>query len=451
MVVESLRKPENFLESPRRKPTSADLDWGEDLTVILQTKAQKEKENRNKRPKIIKDRLAAIVLGLSIATVGAQVIPPILDYGNRIIEAYNENNSDKEFANLDTDKYIKQFKERFPKVVLGNNFSPEEHGLTPSNINTETGKKARKNAMAELDLMQKVGMKDARIGIRMDTPFEFYKPFLDKMLANGWNVTVNFGIKVNRWPEQHMPEQYQDELTYVSEHSGVITLESNLGKVGIASQKELLQKIKDTYPPELVKNLIYQVNNEAFWLYGLKPVKMDKDYQKKSIKIIRSYFPEAKIDNNSTGFIDADEYIEMYQELIDEDHEISKHLIFSVNDYSASLQKINTPFGQIDPVSWPVIQKINIKSIDKVSFNAYERVRAFCEKYVIPFRIEEAGLSAYDDKKLPDPVWSVKYELVSSAGIMPNDEKTVILVWDFLKVKDIPEVVKIFIGINKKS
>ncbi len=334
---------------------------------------------------------------------------------------------------------------------MGNNFSPEEHGLTQYNINTPEGQNARKEAMAELDLMQEMGMRDARIGIRMDTPFEFYKPFLDRMLINGWNVTINLGIKVNRWPEQHVPKEYQDELTYISEHSGVITIDSKLGRDAIAAQRDFYIKLKNTYPPELLKQLIFQVNNEALWPYGLKPVIRGIDYQKQSIGTVREEFPDAKIDNNSTGFLNANQYIEMYQELIDEDPEISKHLIFSINDYSASLQKLQTPFGQLDPVRWPIIQSVNIKSIDRVTFNAYERVRAFCKKYGIEIRIEEAGLGAYDDDTLPDPIWSVKYELVSAAGIMPEDTKGVILVWDLLKVKDNPEIIKIFTEINKET
>jgi hypothetical protein len=267
----------------------------------------------------------------------------------------------------------------------------------------------------------------------------------------GWNIIPNLGIKVNRWPEQHVPQKYQAELQYISEHGGVVNADSALGRAAIASEISFYEALQVTYTPEQLKHLRFQVNNEAFHPYGLKPVKMGHDYQKLSMKTVLKYFPDAKLDINTAGFLNVDEIIEFYSGMIEEDPKITSHLAIGVNDYSASLDKFKLAYiGDVDFVNWPGIGKVNIRFIDKLWHNDFARLRIFCEKYGIELKIEEAGLGAWGDDILPDPVWSVKYELVSAAGILDPKKESVIMVWDLPKVQKNGEIIKILRAINSQ-
>jgi hypothetical protein len=429
----------------------------DDIDSIIRKRESSQVVLPKRKQSKLKEIAAGTVLTLSVATGIAQVAPGVVSEVNRVQDAVSQNQTDIRMSELPTDQFIKEYKARFPNVKLGFTFSPEEFGLSAQNMHTKEGEKTYKKAMDALDKLIKVyGFKEIRLGLRWDTPFEFYKPFLDKMIADGANIVINLGIKVNRWPEQHVPEEDKAELKRISENSGVVHMTDNIAVKSIAFEVETYRKLKATYTPKQLEQITsYQINNEADNPYGLDPVVIGDDVKMASILALLKEFPDAKIDMNSAGPMNIRQIINFYKKIMDEMPSIraNKQLIIAVDDYSVTFGTIKMQFfGDVDVQNSTPLGKINNRFIDRIWNNEYEALLQFSREYDVPIRIDEAGLS-WGEEVRPDPVKDAKYELVSASEILDPKVKSTLMVWDMQKLLQNPtrankEVLKIFQAIN---
>jgi hypothetical protein len=424
------------------------LDELEDLIKLresLQIVKPKRKSNR------VRNIFAGAVLALSMATGASRVAPGIISEVGKVQDAVSQNQADIRLSELPTAQFIKEYKAKFPNVKLGFTFSPEELGLTPNNINTKAGEKLNQKVMDTLDRMiNTYGFKEIRVGLRWDTPLEFYKPFLDEMITGDANIILNLGIKVNRWPEQHVPQEYQSELKRISENGGVVHVTDNIAKQALINETSNYKDLKTWYKPEQLKHFTeFQVNNEAFNPYGLEPVVMDEGVQEESILNVLKEFPNAKIDMNSAGPLNVKQISNFFKGLIKKNPNFENKFTLGIDDYSISFGKTNIDYiGDVDFQNWPGLGKINNHFIDRVWNNEYEAALKDSREYKFQIRIDEAGISAWGNEARPNPVKDAKYELVSASELLDPNVKSVVMVWDENKVIENAEILRIFQAIN---
>lgn len=432
-------------------PDSATLSLDE-IYELIKSRESTQVVKTKRKPNRFKNMLAGAVLALSVATGVAKVAPGMVNEGSRIQDAFSQNQTDVRLSELPTDQFIKEYKVRFPNAKLGFTFSPEEMGLTPEIMHTKEGEKIYQQVLDTLDKLIKVyGFKEVRLGLRWNIPFEFYVPFMDKIIEDGADLVPNFGPKVNHWPELHVPVQYQAELKRISENGGVMHMTDNIAVQSIVYIVDTCKKMKARYTPEQLKHFTsFQINNEAKTRFGPEPIEIGDDVQEASIIAFLKEFPDAKIDMNSAGPLNIKQIINFYKHLFDAIPSLKtkKQLIIAVDDYSVSFGKIKLNFfGDVDPENDTPLGKINTRFIDRVWNNDYQTLLEFSRKYDVPIRIDEAGLS-WGDEVRPDPVKDAKYELVSASEILDPDVKSVVMIWDIQKVMENKEILKIFRAIN---
>jgi hypothetical protein len=375
--------------------------------------------------------------------------------GLRIGGATMENNADWQRAQENTPAFIAENQNILSNLSIGATFSPEQMGVTPRNIHTKDGKKAQKEALAALDYMQKdLGMKDIRIGVRWENvvdsngnfDFSFYKPYFDKMIKNKTNITLNVGIKTERYPEQNDPEQYLDLLKRISETTGVVYPEDDLAKYAIAYETEVYKYLQANYSKEQLAQIkVIQVENEAFNKFGENPVVMSNAYVEQSIENANKYFPEATFAINSAGPLNVEQIVNVFKDLIAKDPTYKNRLLLLINNYDIDLGLIdtNTPIGEVNPLRVPGADKVDPLWWDRITFNQIQA--AINEAPIVGFTVApgEAQAEPWDgNPTLPgDPVEDFKYTILRSAKMRVQNEPWIMSVWgiEYLLKNPTPE------------
>jgi hypothetical protein len=314
-------------------------------------------------------------------------------------------------------------------------------GVTPQNRNTDYGEKMYAKTLQTIDYMCKnLGMTDIRMGIRWDNvvnekgefDLSFYKPFFDRMIKNKMNITINLGVKVVRWDEQHEPPQFSDELKQISEGSGVVYSEDNIAKQAIAYETEVFKYLQATYTKAQLKQIkVIQLENEAFNKFGIDPVVMSNEYIEKSIENANKYFPKVTFAISSAGFFNIEQITAVFKDLIAKDPNYINRLLLLIDNYGIDVGFIDTPIGKVNPLKVPGADKVDPLWWDEMTFNRIKN--AIRESREIGFMVGVGEMQAepWDGNlALPgDPVEDFKYMLLRSAKMLDSDKYSFIGVW----------------------
>lgn len=196
---------------------------------------------------------------------------------------------------------------RFNDLEIGCSFDPFHH------IFAETGIKpidAFKYIHTELCIT------DIRLGIRWSHTWKNgkvdlseYSEYFDYCRVNKLRVTLNMGpIKVMRWPEEHIPNEFQPLV----KPGDRITLVHPIADVALKYLHELLGQLKQNYS-DLV--FVLQADNELFNKFGHYGLRISHEFERGVIQVIKQYFPGTALLINSSGTNDFNKIFELIVDL----------------------------------------------------------------------------------------------------------------------------------------
>lgn len=267
-----------------------------------------------------------------------------------------EQVQDQEIASLDNDSFIDINKDKLSKIKLGCSFAPEQFGLSLTTIDEDRKNGKLDNALSALKFAVKdLGIKKVRLGIRWNNSvnengeldFRLYEPFLDYCLDNNVDICLNTGIKVFRWPEDHLPDGL-----IVKKHATVY-LQSELAKKSLDHTSDLFNFLKQKYRDEGIARIItIQPENEPFDGFGEHGLKMDPDYLKNFINLCLSYFPNSNILINSSNPLKFSLISEILRSVAKDNPQAKGNLISGYDYYPYHPAFPEIPgLGRIDPIS----------------------------------------------------------------------------------------------------
>ena len=273
---------------------------------------------------ISRKRFLVLAAGAMAGT--ASFYPPGIKTENKITQitdVFFDQSKEWENATLDNRKFVEKNKQWIKNTSFGFSFSPEEmSGISRENFRTENGKiMGTKNLEALKFMHEDLGISEIRLGVRWKNSvdekgnfdFSFYKPYFDYCLKNDMKVSLNFGIKVFRWPEDHVPEKL---LKDTPKNKSELTMKDDLTKESINFSKELLTHFKNGYTEKELRNIYeLQPENEAFHMFGEHEWTMGDDYLVSLVSLSESILPGRKILYNSSEFTDLNRIYGLFSKL----------------------------------------------------------------------------------------------------------------------------------------
>lgn len=424
--------------------------------------SERTEPQRQYKSKIKRNIVLSSALALGIATSGI---------GIRVGASAVENNSYWEDASVPSSEFLDNNRELFSHVTLGCSFAPEQFGITLENLNTPEGQRLNRQALDALEYIQNdLNIKDIRIGIRWDNvynslgqfDFSLYKPYFDSLVDHKANIALNFGIKVFRWPEDHVPQKVLDGITEPANGS-IIYPSDELSKKAMLYTNDLFGYLQSTYSEgELAQVKIVQPNNEPFVEnFGERRWRLSEESQTIEINEARKIFPNAKILINSAGFFNLDQISNYFEKLIAKDPQLKNNLILGIDYYPIDVGYVDAPIvGKFNPENIPLIGKVDAVFYDEILFNKFENIKNQSKNIGFEVEITELQAEPWDgNPTLPgDTVVDFKYATKRGAQkiLDPSAENSVMRVWgiEYLfknQTTANKEILSIIKEINSKS
>lgn len=318
--------------------------------------------------------------------------------------------------------------ELFSDTGFGFSFSPERLSwfftggkteLSLANYETPEGQQMLSRALSSLDYSHtNLGLNTIRLGIRWDNivdengnfNFGMYKPFFDYCINNGIDITLNFGIKVFGWPEEHIPPMFKQDA---SPEADKVSSQSDIAKAYMPWADKLFNYLTNIYTPEqLAKIMTVQPENEPFNPFGENKFTMDYDYLTELVLLAQKYFPTSRVLINSSELNNIGDIYSLFQGLsnfVDNDR-----LILGINYYPF------IPGNLIDP-----IDLYNLESV----FNKQAQLADF-ERQGYGIIVSELGIEPWSANNPPVGLRNTEMALINSENkILAFSQKPEIYFW----------------------
>lgn len=333
-------------------------------------------------------------LKYSVLSLGALGIGTELQ--TNAIGVLAEQIKDQKIASLDNDNFIDVNKDKLSKVRLGCSFAPEQFGLSLVTLDEDRRNGKLDNALSALKFAVKdLGIKKVRLGIRWNNSvnenseldFRLYEPFLDYCVKNDVDICINIGIKVFRWPEDHLP----DGLT--AKKHATVYLQSDLAKKSLDHTNNLFNFLNQKYGDEGIARITtIQPENEPFDGFGKSGLKIDPYYLKKIINLCLSYFPNSNLLVNSSNPLNLSLISEILRSVAKDNPQAKEKLISGYDYYPYHPAFPILPgLGRIDPIS---VSKI-------VDGDKYIKQKDEARKHGFKIEITEGQAEPWEDIQLP--------------------------------------------------
>lgn len=297
--------------------------------------------------------------GLSLVALGVGT-----ELQTHTIGILAEQIKDQNIASLDNNSFIDINKHAFSNVELGCSFAPEQFGLSLKTIDDDTTSAKLDYSLQALNYAVKdLGIKKIRLGIRWNNSvnqngnldFRLYEPFFNYCLENNVDICLNTGIKVLRWPEDHIPDLLTKDIP--AKHS-VIYPQSNLAQESLNHTYDLFNYLQQGYGNrDIEKITTIQPENEPFDGFGKHDLKMDPEYLKEFINLCLTYFPNSNILINSINPSVFDRISRTFSSINKNDPQIKGELISGYDYYPNHPKYPVIPIvGTVDAISLSKIQ-----------------------------------------------------------------------------------------------
>lgn len=290
-----------------------------------------------------------------------------------------EQIKDQSIASLDNDDFIDVNKDKLSNLRLGCSFAPEQFGLSLEKVDEDKKNGKLDNALDALRFAVKdLGIKKVRLGIRWNNSvnengeldFRLYEPFLDYCIKNNVDICLNTGIKVFRWPENHIPNGL------IAKKHTTVYLQSDLAKKSLDHTNDLFNFLNQKYGDESIAKIVtIQPENEPFDEFGKNDLKMDPYYLKNFINLSLSYFPNSNILINSSNPLNLSLISKIFLSVTENNPQTKGKLISGYDYYPHHPAFPILPgLGRIDPIS---VSKIvdgdkYIKQKDEAKKNSFK-------------------------------------------------------------------------------
>lgn len=389
-------------------------------------------------------------------------------HGVRVVQAYEENQSDKDDSSLSVEDFISKNKDKLDDIEFGCSFAPEMYGLSPENYKSKWGQKQMKQMLSDLKFIHEdLKINVIRIGIRWNNVVDkngkfdmsFYMPMLkflfqsdENLKSNGGQadknendkiqVIMDIGGKVMRWPEQDEPPQYETEVEYISTHGGVVHANTPFSNAMVDYETKVLKDVQSKFTPEELKHLTaIQFNNEGDNDFGLNPVRFDEQVQIQSVDNAIKIFPDVEYDFNSAGSLNVDEELKLLGDL--RAKYTNAKLGIGFDNYPIDVGDQDAPLiGEVNPEEIPFFGHIDPEFADKASFDKFGKAADQCVQEDLNRLVMEMQAEPWDEKpQLPgNPVYDFQYSTLRSIRILnpdkvqSNKNKFKVLVWGIEKM-----------------
>lgn len=194
------------------------------------------------------------------------------------------------------------------KIQIGTTFSPEHYDYILAQKGITDAKKRHQLAREGIKSMKdNLGIRSFRLPIRWNKAvtsdnridLSYYDPFFGE-LSEADEITLNAGApKQARDPETHYPRHVPKIQEVIPPVGSIITSRSELAKYAADYLVRLFTTLKEKYPQFTQKIKTLQLNNEPFCQFGPEKHSMHPEYEKDTILLGHSFFPEAEILLNS--------------------------------------------------------------------------------------------------------------------------------------------------------
>lgn len=242
-----------------------------------------------------------------------------------------------------------------------------------------------------------------RLSIRWNKDFEFYKPYLDYCIEFKLKVVMNVGpIKVMRWPEEHISEEFKVLLR----KGDVIDLCHPIVEPALEYLEQTLENLK------VYKNIIaIQADNELFNAFGEYSLKISTEFELKVIETIHKQFPKLPVYINSSGVNDFKKIFEMISNL-------ENKIILGVNYY------YKTKFQN----RIPIINKLDNLILKKPFAISVEDFKKIAEKKNYQIEVSELqGEPWWPNAKSPGNNFKeFKFTLLRTQFLKPISQKEIL-------------------------
>ena len=282
------------------------------------------------------------------------------------------------------------------KIVLGTSFSPEYAKYIGG-----------ENPVDLLKVINRdLGINDIRLGLRWNVvqegkeiSLDYYDKYLEYLFKNKCKVCLNIGpIKVFRWPEDHIPKD-------IGVKERVVNVDSDIAKYSYEYLDKLLNLLKKKYGNRL-ENVMFQLENEAFFKFGRLRITMSKEYILGLTEILKNHFPNNRVMFNSAGRKNVKEVIKLFKEISDRGIYTPQSLVLGFN-YYFKLPNIPTK----DPLKSFSLLSMSIKRLHK-----YQKDMGF------GLEISEGQFEPWGKEKTPGNSYSdYEYLLEKCESYFPPD------------------------------
>jgi len=321
----------------------------------------------------------------------------------------------------------------FDNIDIGASFSPEEFGLNQANYKSEEGQRTQNAALNMLRFIQEdLGINDVRLGVRWTNivdengnfDFGMYKPFFDYCLKNGMNVTLNVGIKVFRWPEEHIPTRIIENMPKAG---SVISSTDEIAKTYLIWGEKLFNFLRSNYSKEELEQIkTIQPENESYNSFGKLKLTMSDDYLVELTALARNYFQESDILLTSSEFFNLGQIYNLF-EILSSFVDKNK-LKIGINDYPFLAGNLTDPIEDYN-LKTAILGGITIRDFKKQGYQ---------------IEVSEAEAEPWLDEPMPDPLSAFKIvTLRATDNIFNPKQKSVLRLWGIKYVyNQAPEISK---------
>lgn len=290
-------------------------------------------------------KMGVVFIGVSVAT---NQNSSLLDVAGSLYEPIQ----DMQEAELGITHFVEKNAKRFKNIDFGFSYSPEQlFDLSIENYKTLEGKLLMNKSLDALKFFhEELGMNNIRLGVRWnnivdkngDFDLGLYEPFFDYCIENKMDICLNVGIKVFRWPEEHMPTLFSENLP---PKNSTLSMESAIAQQYLIWAEKIFSHLQKRYSSEQLSRIkTIQPENEPFNGFGEHKWTMGEDYLLTLTQIAKAYFPKSKILITSSEFSDLDKIYDLFGELASS---IDKNqLTAGINYYPFC------PSNLIDPLSY---------------------------------------------------------------------------------------------------
>jgi hypothetical protein len=242
----------------------------------------------------------------------------------------------------------------FRRLRFGTSFAPEQW---------TRDEQAKGRPLTALRFaVDELGMREIRLGFRWnrvhrgaDIDLSYYRPYLDYCLSEGVNVCLNVGpIKTFRWPEEHVPGFILDRLDGIPSRGQTIDAYDGLANEAVDYLKRMLDRLYAEYGINGLGGItMLQPDNEPFFGFGVHEWRMTREYMRRIIEVLDSYFPERPLLLSSAARLNLATIQQLFFGLLGHDGRFEDRLVLGFNYHYRTPMRDSVPLiRHLDPIAF---------------------------------------------------------------------------------------------------